>query len=214
MRSPIAAITFTVGILLIGAGSASADPVSVGQIIQLQLPSVPRFSNGGPFVADLPGVTNDFLTFCLEYNEHFVPGEDLMIRDISNEARSGGVSGSTGSGDPIGAATAFLYSKFRSGTAGYTNGALMQQAIWHLEGELAAAEGSAAYNLAMLAGSAVVGHEAYYLSQVRVLNLYRGPDFSWRAQDMLTYTPVPEPTSLLLLGLGMAGAAVVRRKTR
>jgi hypothetical protein len=210
MRSLIAA--FAVGIVLMGAGTASADPVSVGQIIKLQLPSDPRFQDGGPFLADLAGSTDDFLTFCLEYNEHFAPGENLLVKTISNEARAGGVSGSTGTGDPIDAATAYLYAQFRNGVTGFTNGALLQQTIWHIEGELAAASGTAAYNLAALAASLVAGQEAYYLSQVQVLNLWRGPNYGTRAQDMLTYTAVPEPASVLLLTLGALGAAAARRR--
>jgi hypothetical protein len=212
MRSPIAVIA--VGIVLMGAGTASADPISVGQIIKLQLPSAPRFGDGGPFVVDLPGSTSDFLTFCLEYNEHFAPGEDLRVASITNEAKGGGLSGSTGTGDPISAATAYLYANFRNGATGYTNGVLMQETIWLLEGEISLlAASTAAKTLAILATGLVVGHEAYYLSQVQVLNLYRGgPNFTTRAQDMLTYTPVAEPTSALLFGLGALGAVAARRR--
>jgi PEP-CTERM motif len=210
MRSPIALIA--IGIVLMGAGTASADPISVGQIIKLQLPSVPRFEDGGPFVVDLAGTANDFLTFCLEYNEHFAPGEDLRVGSITNEAKAGGVSGSTGTGDPISATTAYLYANFRNGTTGYTNGALVQQAIWFLEGEISSV-GVAAQLMIALANVSVLGKEAYYLSQVQVLNLYRGgPNFTTRAQDMLTYTPVPEATSALLFGLGALGAMAARRR--
>lgn len=213
MRNVIAIIT---GALLISSASAYADPVQAGDIVQLRLTNtdntaIARFGAGGPFRMDLPGVADDFLTFCLEYDEYFVPGENLKIGSISDQALRGGLN--TDSGDFISGTTAFLYTQFRSGAAGYTNGALLQEAIWLLEQERSTASAAAT---ALIAGAqqqmASIGWALDDIGNVRVANLYRGPDYATHAQDMLVM--VPEPGTLLLTGLGALVVGVRRRQRR
>ena len=213
MRSSIAA--FTVGIVLMGAGTASADPVNAGDIMKLQLSSVPRFGVGGPFLADLTGTANDFLTFCLEYNEYFTPGENLLIKTISDEAREGGVAGRQVTGDPINGTTAYIYTQFREGNSDFSNGKVVQEAIWLLENEITGA-GIQATALITKAQEQMlaIGWGLDYLGGVQVLNLWRGPNYGTRSQDMLTYTSVPEPTVALLFGLATLGAAAARRRVQ
>jgi PEP-CTERM motif len=194
--------------MLAAAGEVSADPVTAGDIVQLRLTgtdgtALTRFSNGGPFRMDLAGGTvNDFVTFCLEADEFFTPGESLLIGSISNEARQGGVN--TNGGDAISGTTAFLYTMFRSNRTGYTNGALMQEAIWYLEQERTS-RSAAAGNLIASAQleMASIGWGLDHIADVRVANLYRGANYGTHAQDMLVISSVPEPATLLLMGLGM-----------
>lgn len=205
MRTSLVTALLGFGLLL--GGNASADPVAVGDIVQLRLTNgdgstIARFSNGGPFRMDLPGTASDFLTFCLEADEYFTPGENLLVGAISTQAQAGGIN--TNSGDPISGMTAFLYSRFRAGDAAYSNGALLQEAIWYLEGERTT-RGAAAASLISLAQSdmAALDWGMNYLGNVRVANLYRGANYATFAQDMLVTTSVPEPATLLLMGLGL-----------
>lgn len=163
---------------------------------------------------DVPNsVVDDFLTFCLEADEYFTPGENLLVGSITNEAKQGGVN--TNSGDLISGTTAFLYTMFRSNTAGYTNGALMQEAIWFLEQERTT-RSAAAGNLITQAQArmAVIGWGLDHIGNVRVANLYRGANYATHAQDMLTIVDVPEPASLMVMGVGLLVATWGRGRRR
>ena len=205
------------GVALLSTAPAHADPVQAGDIVQLRLTgpdnqAIARFGSGGPFRMDLPGTSSaDFITFCLEIDEYFTPGENLKIGSISTQALRGGLN--TDSGDFISGTTAFLYTQFRANAAGYTNGALLQEAIWKLEHEVSTAS-AAAVNLigGAQAEMAAIGWGLNDLGDVRVANLYRGAGYSTHAQDMLVM--VPEPGTLLLTGIGALLAAQARRRAR
>ena len=208
------------GACLLVSVPAFADPIAAGDIVQLRLTnnngsSIARFSDGGPFRLDLPGTANDFLTFCLEIDEYFTPGENLRVGSISNQALNGGLN--TDSGDFISGTTAYIYSRFREGDdAFYSNGVLLQEAIWYLENERGTAS-AAALNLISTAQSQMqmIGWGANYIGNVRVLNLYRGAGYTTYAQDMLTVTSsVPEPGMVLLMGLGFTMALFVFGRRR
>jgi hypothetical protein len=208
-------LTFLAALSLAG-GTASADPINAGDIVQLRLTatngsSLVRFSNGGPFRMDLPGTTFDFITFCLERDEYFTPGENLLIGSISHEARQGGVN--TNSGDPISGTTAFLYTMFRQGSVQFSNGKVLQEAIWYLEQETTSRSTEAA-NVIALAQTQMLasGWGLNYIGNVRVANIYRGTNYATHAQDMLTLVNVPEPATLMVMGVGLLIATWGRRR--
>lgn len=216
MRTSV--VVALLGVAVLGGGSASADPISPGSIVQLRLTTtsgsnIARFSNGGPFRMDLAGTAFDFLTFCLEADEFFTPGENLRVGSISHQALAGGVN--TDSGDPISGTTAFLYTMFRANRAGYTNGVLMQEAIWFLEGERTTRSAEAAALITQAhTRMAELAWGLDFTGTVHVANLFRGPDYSIHAQDMLTIARVPEPATLLLMGLGLLIGTHGRRRRR
>lgn len=172
--------------------------------------------NGGP-----GGSANSFVTFCVELNEFFTPGNSYYTQ-IATSASGGGNGG--GNPDPIDGTTAKLYREFRSGgdfgtnlPGGLTpaNAAAIQDAIWYSENELGSISGSA---LAIFNWAAANNDAA--LHGVRVIRSWTSIDangnYSGNAQDMLTI--VPTPTAALagfgtLAGVGMLGAVRRRRNS-
>jgi hypothetical protein len=204
-------------VAVLSASGAEADPIAVGDIVKLHVTqsdgttAIERFSNGGPFRMDLAGAAADIIVFCLEVDEFFQPGENLMVGGLTNQAQRGGAN--TDAGDPISGTTAFLYTQLRAGVSAYSNGRVMQEAIWYLEQEISSA-GAAATALIAQAQSDMLslGWAETDLGNVRVANLYRGANFTTHAQDMLVL--VPEPATLLLLGIGVAVLGRFRPRAR
>lgn len=179
-------------------------------------------------------VNGGFETFCIEFNEHFTPGNTYTYA-ISAGAIAGGVSG--GNPDPISIGTAWLYNKFATGSlalyyydAAHNGGGTfasrvdaagsLQNAIWWLEGEitLTSAEQTANKFLNLLTtpsglniplSSAVANNNGTY--GVFALNLTDTQGNP--AQDQLVRVPDGGAT-VALLGFALAGVEFVRRKSK
>ncbi len=182
-----------------------------------------------------------FQTFCLEQSETFSPGATYNWT-LSDAAHAGGGSAARGAQqdangnwfDPVGSATAFLYTQFWQGTLSWTDsaGALklydytvgsgraasadaLQKAIWYLENEQSLSQiggtNSDAYRLVLAAQSAIDSGIWSGVGNVRVLTLTDSSG-GFR-QDQLFMVPLPPAASLgFVLLAGLAAAGAVRRR--
>lgn len=162
-----------------------------------------------------------FETFCLEMDEYVsIPGTYNAVINPNNQAYGGGVN--TDTGDTISVGTAYLYYLFSQGTLtgyNYTAGsdriasaAALQNTIWALEDEGVSDPGHFTFLLTTTFGD-WANAKANYTSNiygVGVLNLTTLSDGP--AQDQLVRTP--EPSTILLLGLGLIGLAGIKRKVK
>jgi hypothetical protein len=170
------------GCAIFASSLALAVPqVMAGDTIKLTVPAWGGANGGGEFTASaLTGNSPNFQTFCLEYNEHFTPGNTLYVKAVNTGAKGGGggavldpnTPSLTDTWDPVSSQTAYLYTKFSQGSlvnydygtsgSGLTehtaDSQSLQLAIWVLEDEISATLNSAVY--AKYTALSAVGLEA------------------------------------------------------
>jgi len=216
--------------LLVFASSSFATSINIDRVTGY------FYGNGGEFnISGYPNansrydskalVGTGFESFCLEYYEHVsTPGTYDAVVNSQNKAIEGGNGGTTGTGyDIISVGTAYLYSQFAKGILSdynYTanreaSAKILQEAIWWLEGE---ANGNLSSLLTYETSLKQEFGDDYLIDVyndapfgtygVGVLNLKTST--GGLAQDQLVL--VPEPSILLLLGFGLVGVGVLRRR--
>jgi hypothetical protein len=189
-----------------------AIPINVGDKIIISDGPGPYASitagRGGAYNASSPdNLWEDFITFCLETDESLNFGGTFYVGGITTSADRGGIN--TDSGDDLSSFTAYLYTQAVNGIFNDEQLDDVQDAIWHEEKELEDLIGDKLdfYNeqYGYFIASSWTG-----LGSVRVINL-TDSNGNYR-QDLLVTAPVPEPTTMLLLGLGIVGFAGFGRK--
>ncbi len=188
-----------------------------------------RATSGGDFnatVTDGNGKTTNYITFCLERNEYLNFNDTYTVSSITDYAENGGITdtdnNTTDNKDHISDATRWVYWNYLYGSfdhdnsnlAGSTLSKAVQKSIWQLEGEYNSSDDLFANDTTSLTfyNNVVMRNGQSYdiAGNVQVMNIIKSD--GTHSQSQLIADPVPEPTTMLLFGTGIAGLAAVGRR--
>lgn len=218
--------------LALTAGSAWAYPVAAGDTVKMYNNDTAAQYEGHYQADNIGDKIGKFGVFCVELNEYFTPDRSYTVASISDGAYKGGLAGQTSKNfDPISRETQWLYYHFllkdiQTVTGTTENDYQLQLAFWFMENELdnRVSQNATYFDAYYGARGITTDAEKYvaaaqlaigrgaFLGDVKVMNLI---DASGNyAQSQLIGQPVPEPSTMLLVGVGLIGLGFARRRSQ
>jgi hypothetical protein len=233
MRKLVISILAMAFLLCLGIGHALAHSygISVGDKVKMTSYGPTVFgNNGGEFTIE---ANNDYkwASYCIEKTEFIYQNKDYWVGGLTDRAIKGGNNDDdTEIGyDSLSDQSAWLYWNFWTGTlSNYTgsnqNQKDLQGLLWYLEDEVDDSYYSyystAGMNYWLSLANNAVDSGWTNTGQVKVSNLYEKQtwndttkkyEYSGLGQDILV-AAVPEPATMMLLGSGLMGLGILRRR--
>jgi len=211
------AILVVIGCFFVISGTAYSLPLSGQDAILSRTNTLGGASGGGEFLVDIYNnnqntSVDQYISFCLEYQEHISLGSRYNIANVSDYAELGG-GGATNDVtlghtiDPVSDKTKWLLWNYLYGSdntvlrSNVDRANAVQQAIWTFEDESGFGDlTDAAKSIINFVDS--VEDLTVGVGVVKVLNLEYGSGPDRYRQSQLIAEPVPEPATMLLFGTG------------
>lgn len=201
MKKNLMFAAMLLAVVALMATSSYALPLAVGNSVKFEYVN-PHAVGGGPFNVFVNGSSEaSFKTFCVEETEYITIGDTYLVHSIGNTA----ILSNWDLKDEV----AWLYTQYYTGAI--MDGPGIQEAIWYYT---PGSKGEPANQLANDAANAVNGGWKNN-GRVQIFNpveVVASQEAIIHKQSMLVY--VPEPSTMLLMGLGMLGLGLLSRKRR